>query len=312
MDFFEIIDRIKYYVGRYLPASIFLIVGLILLSFALTTENEVLNTGEVVPVRQNPMFVYSSFFFIGASIVWILFLSGVINTTMSFIIVGITAVSSVVLLYADYRSVQSTVDFRAAVELRDLNIKARMDDLKQAELAYRETNGTFTDNLDDLIDFVKNGKKMRITKSGGYPERKITPEERDYLYNDNRPIDLSMTEREAALLAVSPICPADLKGFIRDTNYVSVMDAVFRDSTRIVAREKIGASLAFHPDSLRYIPFTKRLVSIDTGSVMNDDTRIPTLLITIYHPMNKELKKDSLVYTIGDSKSSSLAESWKK
>jgi len=311
MDFFELIDRTKYFLGRYAIATLFLVVGIALLIFGLKPDAQTLNNGEVVFVTQNRIFIIASIFFICASVIWILYLLGVINTAISYIIVAVTAVSGAILIYIDYDSVNSTVEFNNAADLRDINIKARMEDVKQAELAYKETNGTYTDDMDALINFVKTGKKMRITKNGQPPERKITPEERDFLYNDNRAIDKLMTEREAALLAMSPICPADLKGFQRDTNYVSVLDAVFLDETRQKARKKSGATIDFNADSLRYVPFSKLLTRLDTGSVTNEELVVPTLLITMEHPMNDQFK-DSVFYTIGDKKSSSLRESWNK
>lgn len=312
MDFFEIIDRVKYYFGRYAIAGIFLILGIALLVFGLKPDPQVLNNGKVEYVSQNKIFIIASVFFVAASLIWILYLIGVINTKISYIIVAVTAISGGILIYMDYHSVQSTVAFNEAVQLRNVNIKLRLDDVKQAELEYREFNGTYTDDMDALIDFVKHGKKMRITKSGTPPERPITPEERDFLYNDNRPIDNLMTEREAALLAVSPICPEDLKSFKRDTSYASVLEAVFMDETRERARRNAGATIDFHPDSLRYVPFSKILTKLDTGSVMNDELVVPTLLISMRHPMNKELKKDSVTFSIGDTKSGSLRESWEK
>lgn len=312
MDFFEIIDRIKYYAGRYFWAGLFLVLGIALLIFALTPGTELLNNGKEIPVRQNSTFLFASFFFIGASIIWILYLMGAIKTMLSYLLIAVTAVSSAILIFVDYHSVQSAVEFKAEVDIRDVNIRARLNDIKQAEIAYKETNGTYTDSMDDLINFVKTGKKMRITKVGTEPERKLHPEERDYLYNDNRATDKLMTEREAALLAISPICPPDLKDYKRDTNYVSVLESVFLAEDRQAARAKSGATIDFHADSLRYVPFSKNLVRVDTGSVNNDDIVVPTLYIQMSHPMNKELKRDSLVYTIGDTLSNSLRESWGK
>ncbi len=311
MDFFEIIDRVKYYFGRYAIAGIFLILGIALLVFGLKPDPQLLNNGKVEYVSQNKIFIIASIFFVAASLIWILYLIGVINTKISYVIVAVTAISGGILIYMDYNSVQSTVAFNEAVDLRNINMKLRLDDVKQAELEYKEFNGTYTDDMDALINFVKEGKKMRITKSGTPPERPITPEERDFLYNDDRPIDNLMTEREAALLAVSPICPADLKSFKRDTSYASVLEAVFMDEARERARRNAGATIDFHPDSLRYVPFSKIPTKLDTGSVMNDELVVPTLLITMEHPMNDQFK-DSVFFSIGDTKSGSLRESWEK
>lgn len=321
MDFFSFLDKVKYYVGRYMWPTIFLIVGLILLKMALVPTEQVLNSSTVaedgtvvydtVELTQNSGFLYASLFFLAASLVWFLYL---LDLVKSFVGVGLLIamiVCSAIVIYMDYTNVKETVEFRNDVELHDLDIKARMDDIKEAELAYKEFNGHYTDSFDELIDFVKHGKKMKIYKRGSIPERKISTEERDYLYGDNRPIDNLMTELEATLLANSENPPGDLLEFKRDTNYVNVMDAIFLDTTRVAARGKIGASLDFHPDSLRYVPHTKNKVRLDTSSTVINEVVIPTLYIEMSHPLNEKLGDDSLTYSIGDLNSNTLRESWK-
>lgn len=313
MSFFDALDDVKYYVGRFLPPTIFFVLGLFLLKMALVPEMMELNNGEILPVSQNSGFLYASIFFLIASVVWFLYLLGVIKSFVGYIVMIAMAVSGGVLIYWDYKNIKTTVDFNADYEERDLEIKTRMDDLKQSQLAYKEMNGTYTNSMDDLIDFVKNGRKMKILKKGSIPERKITPEERDYLYNDDRPIDKLMTEVEAAALSKSPFADNDLelKGFIRDTNYVSVMEAIFLDDKRIAAREKLGGQLVFNADSLRYVPFSKNLVVMDTGSIARGEIRVPTVYIEMAHPMNDQLE-DSVMYSIGDVNDNHLRESWKE
>ncbi|MDA7803662.1 hypothetical protein N8987_03725 [Crocinitomix sp.] len=321
MDFFNILDKVKYYAGRFMWPVIFLIVGLFLLKMAVVPEVQELNSStlndsgdaikDTVELTQNSGFLYASLFFLIASVVWFLYLFEIVKSFVGYIIMVAMAICSVVVIYMDYTNIQETVDFKAAVELRDLDIKARMDDIKEAQLAYKEFHGYYTDNMDELIDFVKHGKKMKIYKKGSIPERKISPEERDYLYGDNRPIDKFMTEMEAALLANSPNPPVDLTAFRRDTNYVDVLQAIFMDSSRIDTRAKIGASLNFSPDSLRYVPHTKNLVRLDTGRAVINEVIIPTVYIEMSHPLNKQLEDDSITYSIGDLNSNTLRENWK-
>ncbi|WP_070138597.1 hypothetical protein [Crocinitomix algicola] len=321
MDFFNTLDKVKYYIGRFMWPVLFLIVGLFLLKMAVVPEVQELNSsklsesGEVVKdtveLTQNSGFLYASLFFLAAAVVWFLYLFDIAKSFVGYLIMAAMVVCSAVVIYMDYTNIQETVEFNAAVEIRDIDIKARMDDIKEAELAYKEFHGHYTNSFDVLIDFVKNGKKMKIYKRGSIPERKITPEERDFIYGDNRPIDNLMTEVEATLLANSENPPADLEGFKRDTNYVKVLDAVFRDSTRIDNRAKTGASLQFHPDSLRFVPHTKNLVTLDTASTIVNEVVIPTIYIEMLHPLNKQLGEDSIVYSIGDLNSNTTRESWK-
>jgi hypothetical protein len=320
MDFFEIIDRVKFFWGKYMWPAIFLVVGLILLRMALVPDlveipgRYVMIDGVVEPLRkpvyQNSWFLYASLFFIVASVVWVLYLLKVINTTLGYGVLTIMAVFSVYLLYQDYTNIKTTVDYIADFDERETEIKTRLDDIKQAQIAFEEKHGYYAKSMDELIDYVKNGTKMKIFKQGAIPERRITEEEMKYLYDDNRAIDNLMTEREAALLANSPFAATDTTGladFKRDTSYVSVMDAIFKDKKRVEARKKIGGQIPFHPDSMRYIPFTKEMVWMDTASVIRgEDLRVSTVEIRMFHPM-----ADSITYSVGSLTENHLRESWR-
>jgi hypothetical protein len=316
MDIFEILEKIGYYGKRYLLPAIFLVIGLFLLKMAVVPVEEVLANGKTYEVEQSKGFLYASLFFLLASIVWFLYLLEIVNSIVGYAIMLVLLVCSVYLVVTDFSTIKTQVDFESANELRDLDIKARLDDLKQAELAYKEFNGVYTSSMDDLIDFVKNGKKMKIVKFGSIPERKISIEERAYLYNDDRPLDNLMTEIEAAALSKSPFAGTDTTGldiFVRDTNYVPVMDAIFKDEKRMATRDKFGASLDFHVDSLRYVPHSKIQVNLQVGSITKGESlKVSTVYIEMIHPMSgTEQMEDTLFYTIGSLTENHLRESWK-
>ncbi|NOQ71961.1 MAG: hypothetical protein GQ574_08165 [Crocinitomix sp.] len=314
MDIFEILEKVGYYGKRYLLPTIFLVIGLYLLKMAVIPVEEVLADGRIYPVEQSSGFLYASLFFLLASIVWFLYLLEIVQTTVGYAIMGVLVICSIYLIVTDFSTIKTKVDYDVSHEIRDLDIRARMDDLKQAEIAYKEMNGIYTASMDDLIAFVKTGKKMKILKEGSIPERKISIEEREYLYQDDRPLDKFMTEIEAAALAKSPFAKTDttgLDGFIRDTLYVPVMEAIFLDEKRIATRDKIGASLDFHVDSLRYVPHSKIPVTLSVGSIIKGESlKVSTVLIEMYHPMIGE-KDDTLFYSIGSLTENHLRESWK-
>lgn len=310
MDFFEIIDRVKFYWGKYMWPAVFLVAGLILLKMALVPEVAELNNGQTKDVYQNNWFLYASLFFIISSVVWVLYVLKVINTALGYVVLTIMAASSVYLLYNDYSNIKTTVDYNNNFAERDREIKTRLDDIKQAQIAFEEKHGYYTNSMDELINYVKNGTKMKIFKQGAIPERRPSEDEIEYLYGDNRPADNLLTEREAALLANSPFAETDTTGlakFVRDTSYVSVMDAIFKDEKRKEARKKIGGEIAFHPDSMRYIPFTQEPVEMDTASVIRgEDLRVSTVEIRMHHPM-----ADSVIYSVGSLDENHLRESWR-
>lgn len=321
---FDILDKIAFYGKRFLLPVVFLVTGIILLYIALTPNVvEILtykdgvvveDATEYYEVYQNKGFLYASLFFLMAALIWFLYLFGIVKSFIGYALILIMAVVSVGILYYDYKIVQDQVTYETNYDIRDRDIKARMGDLKAAELAYKESKGTYTNSMDDLIEFVKTGTKMKILKQGSIPERKITPEERDYLYGDNRPLDKLMTEVEATALSKAPFPVEGLDpDFKRDTNFVPVMEAIFTDEKYVTNRDKIGATYDFHPDSLRYVPFTRNLVVLDTASIEKEGgIKAPTLYIEMTHPMPKEIGKDeSIKYTIGSTTSVQLNESWK-
>jgi hypothetical protein len=96
--------------------------------------------------------------------------------------------------------------------------------------------------------------------------------------------------------------------FKRDTIYLSVLDAIFYDEKFIERRSKLGDNLMdFHPDSLRYVPYTQTMVQLDTNSVMKGEIRVPTLRILMVHPMDPEKK-----YQIGDLNDNHLRDNWSR
>lgn len=308
MSVFNFIDNAKFQFGRFFLALGFLICGIILLKIALVPEEVLLNNGKMLPVEQSPLFLYGALFFIVGSVIWFLYLFGLINTIIGYVIMFVMAGSSVYLLYRDYKTVNDDVLYLAEYKKMNDDIVARMNDIKEAEVAFKEYNKYFTNNMDTLIYFVKTGKKMSVPNIGSLPERRITAEERDYIYGDNRPIDKLMTEQEAHALAKSPNPPSDLLNFKRDTIYLSVLDAIFYDDKFIERRSKFGDNLMdFHPDSLRYVPYTTNLVQLDTNSVMKGEIRVPTLRILMVHPMDPEKK-----YQIGDLEDNHLRDNWSR
>lgn len=308
MSFFDTIDNVKYQFGRFFWPSIFFIVGLVLLKIALVPAEVVLNNDELLLVEQSKFFLYGAIFFVIGSVVWFLYLFGVVKTFLGYAIMVLMLVASAFLLYNDYATVDNDVKYIERFDKIERDIKARMLDIKSAQSAYKEYNRHFTNNIDSLIYFVKTGKKMSVPNKGSLPDRQITPEERDYIYGDNRPIDKLMNEREANKLAHSPNPPADLKGFSRDTIYLPVLDAIFYDERYIEKRAKSEATIGFHPDSMRYVPYSGGvLVTMDTSSVTKGEIRVPALMIKMVHPMDKEK-----VYQIGDLNDNHLRDNWSR
>lgn len=306
----EKLGQIWFQVSKYLLPGLFLCVGFYLLSIAVVPKEEVLNNDEILKVPQSPLFMYAALLFLLGGVVWLLYVMGLIKSLIGRIVMVLMIGLSAYVLYQNYKTVNKDVVFNNSFEKTENDIIARILDIKSAQIAYKQSTGLYTNSMDDLIEFVKTGKKMVIKKEGSVPERTISPDERDLIYGDDRPIDNLMTEVEAWLiLDRSENPPSDLDKFVRDTTYVPVIKAIFEDETYLETRKKTECRLDFHPDSLRYVPYTKDLVAMDTGFLSKGDSgeiKVPTLEVLMIHPMDT-----SKIYKIGAKDDSHLQENWK-
>lgn len=309
MSSLESIDKVFFNFKKFLGPTVLLAIGFILLYFGMRTDLYELNNGEILEVQQDGIFKVCAVLIILTGIIWLLYILDLIKSFVGMIVMVVMLAGSAYILFKDFDTVRDDVVFNTSYDERAIEIITRMHDLKSAEQAYRETNGHFTDSMDDLIDYVKNGKKMDIFKKGSIPERKISESERDMLYGDNRPIDNLMTEWEATMIARNNDNTLDGNEFRRDTNMVPVMDALFNTLRYKTQRSKIGGELAFHPDSMRYVPFTQNLTELDTGTKMKDSLAVPTLLIKMTHPMEHPIK-GYVDYTIGSKEENHLRDNW--
>ena len=208
-----------------------------------------------VQQKQDNMFMVSAVLMFLGSILSLLYSWGNLKSKVLYII-GVTAgIIAMVTLYLSWKSVDDTATYTANYNLCRAKAIQNLTDIRYAQKAYAEANGTYAKDWETLVEFVKNGTVPYVVAEGNIPARLITTEERDYLYNDNRPIDNNMSENEAYRLSKSSICPEDLKGFKRDTIQVSLIETKFKNKAYTDSRAVAGFG-KFYADSLPYIPFT--------------------------------------------------------
>lgn len=64
----------------------------------------------------------------------------------------------IVLGYLTFMSVYGEIQFNQLKEKRYTVVIDRLIDIRDAELAYKQVNGKFTDNFDELVKFIDNGE----------------------------------------------------------------------------------------------------------------------------------------------------------
>ncbi|WP_421920077.1 hypothetical protein [Marinifilum sp.] len=127
-------------------------------------------------------------------------------------------IAIVALAYLSYQSINKPLEFRKIKAQRYDRIIDQLQDIRKAQVAYKDVNGKYTGSFDTLINFIKTDS-MPLVKSEGT----LTDEQ----------YDAGMTEKEAVK-----------KGFIiRDTIMIAALDTIFGKDYPI--------------ENLKYVPFTK-------------------------------------------------------
>ena len=80
------------------------------------------------------------------------------------IILGVVAV---VLLVLIVKTVKDPIDRQAKVDKTEAAVIAKLEDIKKAQMTYKDMNDTFASNFDDLIQGIKFGEVKILKKLGG-------------------------------------------------------------------------------------------------------------------------------------------------
>lgn len=123
--------------------------------------------------------------------------------------------AAAVLVYMCYRSVRGPIEFNAERDIRENAIKARLIDIRKAQIEYKNRHKVHAANFDELIKFLNEEKLPFVVKEGVLTDEQL---------------EKGMTEAEAVK-----------KGLIkRDTFWVLAKDTLFGKD--------------FNADSLRFVP----------------------------------------------------------
>lgn len=70
------------------------------------------------------------------------------------------------LAYTTYESVAEPLRYAEEVKKKEAKVIAKLKVLRDGELAYKDVNGKFAGNFDDLLNFMENGKMIVSIQSG--------------------------------------------------------------------------------------------------------------------------------------------------
>jgi len=265
---------------------------------------------------QQPNFLLAAAMILMAGILSTLFSLGKLRPTMVMIVGGIFGVVALFLFWISYDGISESVQYQKDRDQSIEMAKQNMMDIRFLQKVYKEKNGKYIDNWDDLIDFAENGTMPYLYSKGSVPAERITAEERDYLYGDKRAIDNNMTEEEAYKLSKwkeGPRYDSLFSDFVRDTLQVSIMKTKFKNSSYVRNREKLEMG-PFDAKALPYIPFTnkKKKWSLQTrDSVKVGEEVGPAILVEGTLPFaEKEGSQKKIKFYFGSLSTFDLDGSW--
>ena len=157
------------------------------------------------------------------------------------------AVAVVLLAYMCYRSVMGPIEFDKTREQRENLIKARLIDIRKAQIEYKNIHKVHAANFDELSKFLKDEKLPFLITEGVLTDEQL---------------EKGMTEQEAVK-----------KGLIRrDTVWVTAVDTLFGSGYNVDDMRNVpGANVQFSMDTATLTSGSGYTVKVFQCGVLYDD-----------------------------------------
>ena len=157
------------------------------------------------------------------------------------------AVAVVLLAYMCYRSIMGPLEFEDERDRRENLIKARLIDIRKAQIEYKNIHKVHAANFDELSKFLKDEKLPFLIKEGVLTDEQL---------------EKGMTEKEAVK-----------KGLIRrDTVWVTAVDTLFGKGYNVDDLRNVpGANVQFTMDTATLTSGSGYTVKVFQCGVLYDD-----------------------------------------
>ena len=157
------------------------------------------------------------------------------------------AVAVVLLAYMCYRSIMGPIEFKDERDRRENLIKARLIDIRKAQIEYKNIHKVHAANFDELSKFLKDEKLPFLIKEGVLTDEQL---------------EKGMTEKEAVK-----------KGWIRrDTVWVTAVDTLFGKGYNVDDLRNVpGANVQFTMDTATLTSGSGYTVKVFQCGVLYDD-----------------------------------------
>ena len=165
--------------------------------------------------------------------------------------------------YGIYQSIMGRINYDKQKEATRSRIIQKFKDIRTAQIAFKDANGVFTNDFNELNNFIRNGE-IPIYKSIG-----SVPDSIEGGYAEAMELGLivkmpeGMTDAEAAAQGL----------IVRDTVYASVLEERFNTEKELSKRV-----YPLNIDSLKFSPYKGEFL-MKTGKTEVSGAQRPTLLV---------------------------------
>jgi len=205
-----------------------------------------------------------------AGVVALLLQLGILSRKAGVTLGLVFAVAAVFLAYRNYRSIAEVLEFTEFKKANDSRVIQGLKDLRTAQVGFRQANGTFTSDLNTLVEFVKSGSIPMVRAIGQVPD--------------------TLTEVEALALGL----------IVRDTIQAPALDSLFL-SAAAQERRNFPFDVNVFPTS----PVSKLPWIMKAGVISSSGRNVPVFIAKDPKPL---VAGDTLI--VGNMEKASTAGNW--
>ena len=200
---------------------------------------------------QNQFFILSSVSLILIGAISYLSALNLLNKGSRMIVIVVLGLMVLGGSYMTYKSIKDPVDFKNERNRRYAYVIQNLKDLREAQLKYKMVNGKFANEMDTLMNFIKNESFPQIKSVGNVPD--------------------TLTRQQAIEQGI----------LLLDTTDIPAHQAIF--SVKYMEGRKIPLVI----DSLPYVPFTSSVFEMESSYIERGKVKVPVFQITDSNPFDK-------------------------
>lgn len=147
--------HLSYWISKLLLPGLFALAGFVMLVTGL-------NPGKF----QSFWYLTSGIFMLLGSVIWGLLVAGKLSMPWVRKYAAVLFIPALLVMGGIVYSIRRSIRFEEIKVERETVIKNRLLKIREAQLAYKEVKGEYTNSFEDLIDFLKNGKTVVVKVDG--------------------------------------------------------------------------------------------------------------------------------------------------